>query len=185
MGVRRGPTTLWRLTVAGAFAAGTAALAAMLGSACSSGPPPHVFDGTALGPCEGFLAKPIPVAECKVQPGSGLNPCTGSVAYALCNGNTYNVCTCDLPSDYFFDGGTVDTGSGSAISGLVPFFDGGGGDLPCCTGNTVFELPASDCPAHCAGNIAYAVCVAQAFNACACDIPDGYGFSDFICPGDF
>jgi hypothetical protein len=185
MGARRGPSTLWRLTVAGACGAGVAVLAAMTGAACSSGPPPHFFDGTALGPCEGFLAKEIDASECKTAPGSGLAPCSGSSAYALCNGNTFNVCTCDLPGDYFFDGGTVDTGGKPPITGTVPFLDGGGTDLPCCIGNAVFELPASECPAHCTGTKAYAVCVDQAFNACSCDIPDGYGFSDFICPGDF
>ena len=189
MGARRGPSTLWRLTVAAACGTGVAILAAMTGAACSSGPPPHFFDGTvdgtALGPCEGFLAKPIPASACKTVPDSGLDPCTGTTAYALCNGMTYNVCTCDLPGDYFPDGGTVDSGGMAPITGTVPFLDGGGTDLPCCIGNVVYELPGSACPAHCTGTKSYAVCVDQSFTACACDIPDGYAVSDLICPGDF
>jgi len=164
--------------------AGSTSLAVLFGSACSSGPLPHPFVGDA-GPCQGQLAKQVSASDCRQSFTSPASACTGSVAYALCNGNTFNVCTCDPPADYFFDGGTVDTGAGAALSGTVPFLDGGGTDLPCCTGKTVFELPASECPAHCTGTSSYAVCVDDAYTECACDIPDGYGFADFVCPGDF
>ncbi len=175
---RRALPIAWTIVASGALAA------AALGAACSAGPAPHPFDSSLLGPCEGMLAKEVPASECKARPGSGLTDCPGPTAWALCNGNTFNVCTCDLPSDFFPDGGTVDTGTGPPIPGLVSF-DAGLHALPCCTGKVVYELPSSDCPARCASTMSYAVCEDGGYNECTCEIPDGYGFSDFICPGDF
>src|SRR5579871_6436610 len=115
--------TLWLAAVVLLVAGGAAAAVA----ACSSGPLPHPFVGN-LGSCEGQLAVQVPSSECRLSFTSAASACSGSVAYALCNGNSFNVCTCDLPSDYFFDGGTVDAGAVSAVAGAVPFLDGGGTD---------------------------------------------------------
>jgi len=149
----------------------------LVGVACSNGPEPHFYAGGSLGSCEGRLAVEIKTSDC-----SG---CKGPTAYALCNVDTFNVCVCDLPTDYFLDGGTVDTGSGPPLGGLVDFRDGAPPLPPCCQGKVVYELPATECPARCAGNSSYAVCIDDEWAKCACDIPEGYGFPDYICPGDF
>ncbi len=51
--------------------------------------------------CTGKIAFGFPAADCKV-------PCKGSVAYALCEGECYSACGCELPNGYtLFDAGYV------------------------------------------------------------------------------
>jgi hypothetical protein len=169
---RRALGAAWACFCAAAASAGIVAVAV----ACTS-PEPRAFDGSSLGACTGAYAKEIPASRC--------TGCTGSSAYALCNGDTFNVCTCDVPGDYSTDAGLVDTGAGPELRGFVAL-DADILATICCTGKIVYELPASDCPARCKGETAYAVCVDDAFTACACDIPPGYSFSDLMCDaGDY
>jgi hypothetical protein len=178
---RRVLAAAWAFLLGGGIVAGTVAVA------CSNGPEPRFFAAGASMACEGPKIKPITASECPAPPGSGLGPCPGDTAYALCNNNTFSVCTCSQPSDYDFDVGVVDGGAGAQVPGLVVFDQDGGLDLPiCCTGNLVFELPASDCPARCTGTSSFAVCVDNAWTHCSCEIPDGFGFSDLMCDaGDY
>jgi hypothetical protein len=174
------------LAFAWAFFTGGVLVAATVGVACT-GPEPRYFPGASLGMCEGPLARPIPASQCKSTIDAGLDPCTGPTAYALCNGNSYNVCTCELPNGYDLDGGLVDADAEPTLTGLVEFDAEANGLFGlCCTGNIVYELPPSECPARCTGLMAYAVCVDNRFTECTCEMPDGYGFSDLMCDsGDF
>lgn len=152
--------------------------AAGVESACSSPPMPRYFDGANLGYCSGFQVDEIAGGDCG---------CSGSVAYALCNGSSYTECACEIPSGYFVDGGAIDTGQGAQVNRTLPFNGGGpqGVSLPCCEGNDVFEIPANECAgANCAGTVAYAVCQNNSYSACACDIPSGYGYPDGPGPCD-
>jgi len=161
----------WAIFCTGVVSAGLVAVA------CSSEPAPRYLDGESLGACTGFYAREIPADKCK--------GCPGSSAYALCNGNSFTECTCDVPSDYSLDAGMVDAGAGSQLKSFVPL-DADILSKLCCTGKIVYEIPASDCPARCTGNVAYAVCVDEAFTKCACEIPPGYAFSDLMCDaGDY
>jgi len=146
--------------------------AAGVASACSSSEPTVMyFDGSSLGYCSGSQADEIRASECVGA------SCTGSTAYALCNGASYTECACAIPSGYSLGGGVVDSGQGQPAAGVVPF--GGGAVLPCCAGNEVFEIPAAECvSANCRGTVGYAVCQDNAYTGCSCDIPAGYGYPD-------
>jgi hypothetical protein len=63
----------------------------LVASAClvSQDGSPYLYDGSALGPCTGNVAKAIPGATC---PG-----CDGSTAYVQCVGSSYSDCICGLP----------------------------------------------------------------------------------------
>jgi hypothetical protein len=83
---------------------------------------PVPFDGGSLhlGPCSGAVVALIPAATCP-------NHCTGSLAYAVCQGGAYGECACNIPPGYSLvglsDGSAFDAG---ADAPSVPK-DGGGG----------------------------------------------------------
>jgi hypothetical protein len=157
----------WALASVGATAASL--------SACRQEPDPEAFDGAKLGYCAGYTAVPIPAAACA--------GCSGQ-AYALCNGDSFNECACDLPSIYSLDGGTFEAAVTLVdAGGLTALDEDAARLLPCCTGNTVFEIPASECPAHCAGKVGYAVCTDSVYSECACTIPAGFTLSTITCDG--
>lgn len=61
--------------------------------------------------CTGKIAFGFPAADCKV-------PCKGPVAYALCEGECYSACGCELPTGYtLFDAGYV-IGEGGFETGI-------------------------------------------------------------------
>jgi hypothetical protein len=70
---------------------GLGLLSVLVVSAClvSQDGSPYLYDGSALGPCTGNVAKAIPGATC---PG-----CDGSNAYVQCVGSSYSDCICGLP----------------------------------------------------------------------------------------
>jgi hypothetical protein len=155
--------------------------AAGVASACTGSDPTAVYfdggrtyrDGGSHGYCSGSQALEIAADDC-----SG---CTGSTAFALCNGASYTECACAIPNGYSLDGGFIDGGQGEPAKGVIGF--GGGAGLPCCAGNEVFEIPAAACAgANCRGIeaslVAYAVCQDNAYSGCACDIPEGYSLPD-------
>ncbi len=159
-----------RLMRACMIAAGVCSAASGLVASCSSSPLPVRFDGASLGYCSGQVVRPIAAHMC--------DGCSGA-AYAICNGNTYSECACGIPNGYSLDGGALEGAQGPEKTNPVPFE--GGVNLPCCTGKIVFELPASECPANCRGNVAYAICVNDAYTDCTCDIPAGYMLSNLTC----
>jgi hypothetical protein len=176
--MRRAMRALARLcaavAVAGALAGVEIATAGMT-EACHMEPnPEHYEAGAALGYCSGFTAKPLAAGECR--------GCSGA-AFALCNGVTFTECACELPSDYSLDSGTFEAETPVIEEGGLTPFDATG--LPCCKGNTVFEIPSSYCPSHCAGVVAYAICEDNAYTECNCDIPERYSLPgpDFVCDG--
>jgi hypothetical protein len=60
-----------------------------------------------LPACSGHVAFAIPAADCP-------KPCTGPVAYVLCEGTCYSACACALPQgDLLIDGGLF-VGGGEA-----------------------------------------------------------------------
>jgi hypothetical protein len=153
---------------------GVGSFAASLGSACiPEGNPQHYTGDAATGYCSGLFAKPVPPAQC---PG-----CSGS-AYALCNGNTFNECVCDLPSYYSLDAGTFDASMPLRVEGGLGGFEGGYLSV-CCAGDTYLEVPASSCGVGCAGTVAYALCHDNAFTECSCSIPPGYTLPTITCDG--
>jgi len=153
---------------------GLGSLAASFGSACIQEPDPQHYAGSAAtGYCSGLFAKEIPASQC---PG-----CSGN-AYALCNGNTFNECACDLPSYYYLDAGTLDVQVVLLPEGGLSGFDGNflSG---CCTGKTYLEIPASSCDAGCAGTVGYALCQDNAYSECTCSVPAGYTLPTVTCDG--
>jgi hypothetical protein len=158
---------------AGALAS-TGVTSAGLASACRMEPDPVFLEGgAALGYCSGFFAKPLRTGEC---PG-----CSGE-AFALCNGNSFNECTCELPSEYSLDSGTFQGATPGMAAGLTPITVEAG-RYPCCEGNVYREIPAFVCPAHCAGEVAYLICQGDAWTACSCEIPAGFNLPDITCDG--
>jgi hypothetical protein len=157
-------------------AAGTVARAGLvtggLSSACTTEPDPVYYDGGGDAYCSGLFAKPIPAREC--------TGCS-SQAFALCNGNTFNECICELPSDYSLDSGTFEAANPLSPEGSLASFDAS--ILPCCQGKAALEIPAANCPLSCAGTVAYAICQDNAYTVCACDIPREYALPDYTCDG--
>jgi hypothetical protein len=144
-----------------------------LASACRMEPNPEPFEGGEVY-CSGFTAKPIPAKECR--------GCSGG-AFALCNGNTFSECTCELPSDYSLDAGTFEAESPPISNGAPVSVTFEAGRLPCCEGKVVREIPKVQCPTNCGGEVAWVICQDNAWTECACDIPDGYSLSDVTCDG--
>jgi hypothetical protein len=164
------------LVTAAAALAGAGMTIAGMASACNMEPDPVYFaGGKALGYCSGFTAKTLRAGEC--------HACSGE-AFALCNGTSFNECTCQLPGDYSLDAGTFEGASPTPIAdgGLTPI-SVEGGRYPCCEGNVYREIPASDCPSPCAGEVAYLICQDNAWTACACSIPAGFALPTNICDG--
>lgn len=61
--------------------------------------------------CSGKVAFELPATDCPV-------PCKASVAYALCQGECFTACSCELPSDYtLFDAGYLLGEAGDARGG--------------------------------------------------------------------
>lgn len=163
------------VTAVAALASGGVTIAS-LASACHMEPNPvYLEGGAALGYCAGFTAITLRAGVCR--------GCSGE-AFALCNGNSFNECTCDLPSDYSLDSGTFEAASSAPITegGLTPVTVEGG-RYPCCEGEVYREIPASDCPANCAGELAYLICENSAWAACACSIPSGFKLPTETCDG--
>jgi hypothetical protein len=152
---------------------GLGSFAASFGSACIQEPDPEHFTGDAGASCSGLFAKQIPASEC---PG-----CSGS-AYALCNGNTFNQCACDLPSYYYLDAGTLDAQVVLLSDGGLSGFDGSYLSV-CCVGNTYLEIPGSSCDAGCASTVGYALCHDNIFSECTCSVPAGYTLPTVTCDG--
>jgi hypothetical protein len=120
----------------------------------------------SLGPCVGNVAKEIPLSECPVT-------CSGTVAFALCDGTKYTSCGCTLPGGFHLagdDGGAVDAEPDSSFSPL----DSEGLELGPCSGKVVIAIPASDCTSLCIGSLAFAVCIDGRYSECTCNIPKGY-----------
>jgi hypothetical protein len=69
--------------------------------------------------CSGKMAFAFPAADCRV-------PCTGAVAYALCTGECFTACACEIPAGYalfdagYFigDGSTEETGGDASDASL-------------------------------------------------------------------
>jgi hypothetical protein len=172
--LRRASSRLGVLAMAGALL-WVIATAASFESACIEEPNPSAFDGGALGYCSGYTAMRITAGAC-----SG---CSGE-AYALCNGDRFTECACDLPSIYSLDAGTFEAAVNYIEEGgLTALSEDAGEQLPCCEGDTVFEIPAVNCPSHCKGPIGYAVCHDNAYTECACSIPPGFVLSTITCDG--
>ncbi len=133
-----------------------------------------------LGPCCGQVAKQVSTASLPVNTCEG-----GSTAYSLCQGQSF-ACefVCSLPDGYKVvpagqDAGWCGVTTDGAADGPPPSatavpFDGGSLSLGPCRGQVVALIPATACPAHCPGSLAYAVCKDGAYTECACDIPPGY-----------
>jgi hypothetical protein len=151
-------------------------------SACSRESLAKPFDGESLGYCSGPQVH-------EIHPASDCQGCTGNTAYALCNGSSYDECSCGIPEDYSLDGGEIDSGQGPPTVGVISFGGGGpqGVSLPCCEGNEVFEIPAAEC-GNCSATetptVAYAVCQGGGYSGCSCEIPDGYSYPDGPGPCD-
>jgi hypothetical protein len=156
------------LAMAGGVLAIAALTSAGMASGCHVEPNPEYFEGGALGYCSGFAAKPITAGECR--------GCSGG-AFALCNGNSFNECTCELPVDYSLDAGTfapdspVITEAGPRSSS----FEAGGLVAICCEGNMAREIPSANCPLNCPPlSVAWALCEGNAWAQCACSMPPGF-----------
>jgi hypothetical protein len=161
-----------------------AAGAVLLVAAClvSQNGSPSLFDGGSLGPCDGNLARQIPVTECP-----GCSSEDGGTAYAQCNGTSYNDCTCEITCGFTLvddQGKPVDGGPrGQTLTNQEP--------QGSCCGLVAEEMPASAC-FGCTGDKAYAVCDDHQLLtcACACDLPKGYTLIDGgddaanLCGGD-
>ncbi len=156
-------------------------------AACTSGGPSlgSVGDGSvacapgsaSLGSCCGNVAMEVPASSLTID------PCQGSSAYALCDGFHFECeYVCTLPDGFTVlaagmagcpEGGAGDAKPEAPSDHPIPF-DGGNLHLGPCSGDVVALIPASSCPDHCPGSVAYAVCDSGAYGACACNIPPGY-----------
>jgi hypothetical protein len=166
------------------------ALASLMAlAACSTGGSPATTaqgslcapDATVLVRCCGNVAQQVSAAL-------AAETCDGSSAYALCDGVRFEcepVCT--LPPGFTvvsagaMESCSEDVAIADAPSAIPVPFDGGGLHLGPCSGDVVALIPASACPNHCPGSLAYAVCEGTAYMECACNIPPGYslvGLSD-------
>ena len=68
-------------------------------------------------------------------------------------------------------GPEVDTDCGCCTRAILP-------DLPFCSGEVAFKIPALNCPESCPGAAAYALCQGGCYTACACTLPSGYTLID-------
>jgi|HubBroStandDraft_1064217.scaffolds.fasta_scaffold428186_1 hypothetical protein len=163
-------------TAAVALASAGVATAGLSSACTTEANPEYLEGGKALGYCSGFTAVPLAEGEC---PG-----CKGQ-AFALCNGTSFNECVCgEIPSDYSFDSGTFEAESPVIVEGgLTSFEDGSALPCPVCEDKSAEEIPAAACPSHCAGVVAYALCVGNAYTQCACDMPEGYSLPTYTCDG--
>jgi hypothetical protein len=168
----------------GAFAAGVASWALWLAAGCGSGESLGAsahgslacVDDAGLGPCCGKVAKQVSAASLSID------TCSGSAAYALCDGLKFECeYVCALPAGF-----TVTTADASAScadarppedapSARTVAFDGGG--LGPCSDHVVAPIPAGACAAACPGSLAYAVCAGESYLECACNVPPGYVLS--------
>jgi hypothetical protein len=91
-----------------------------IADAPSANPVPFDGGGLHLGPCSGDVVALIEAATCP-------NHCPGSLAYAVCKGDAYGECACNIPPGYSLvglsDGTAFDTG---ADAPGVPKEGGGG-----------------------------------------------------------
>jgi hypothetical protein len=69
-------------------------------------------------------------------------------------------------------GADVDTDCGCCTRAILP-------DLPFCSAQVAFEIPAADClQQSCKGPAAYAVCQGGCYTVCTCTLPSGYTLED-------
>jgi hypothetical protein len=87
--------------------------AVLLDGSCSSLHPYEL-------PCSGKVVMQEPVVDCLAQ------GCSGSSAYAVCDGEYFTSCACSIPNGYaLFDGGVIDLEAGTDGGTLDAIAEGG------------------------------------------------------------
>lgn len=86
----------------------------------SATPVPFDGGGLRLGPCSGDVVALILAAACP-------NHCLGSLAYAVCEGDTYADCACNIPPGYSLVGLTDGSAFDAGADAPAMTKEGGGG----------------------------------------------------------